>query len=334
MALVFFYCGSDWKTEPAFVKWAHSLPEGRAHDVFVWLSENLLIFSNAGEGLIQQVKHNVRGHATYLLGRSWPRACWYYFWVLPAIKLSLPLLLLPILAAILRPRTLLNWAFVPAATLLLLSPFFRVQLGIRLILPLVVLITIGTSGALVAAWRESTSTWRKNVLAGLAAACVLWTATSTMRIWPHALCYTNELWGGPEQGYRYVSDTDYDWGQGLKELAHWQQEQGLSFLEVWYFGTDPAVQAPPFRLLPLHQLPINGPDDVRAAVEGRYLAVSATLLYGGYVRHQKTCFPTLTFLDSQQPVARTATFFIYDLEKTENAKHAQASALDLGNQAR
>src|SRR5439155_25627870 len=121
MVLVFVYCGSDWKPQRSFAVWAHGLPEGSSKMVLVWLAEHLRIFSNAGEGLMRQVKHNVRGHGTYLLGVVADRSIWYYFPLAITIKLSLPLLILPAVLAVMRPRALLNWACLSALILLALS---------------------------------------------------------------------------------------------------------------------------------------------------------------------------------------------------------------------
>ena len=65
-------------------------------------------FSNAGDGIVQQVKHNIRGHGSYLLAQTDPRALWYYFPVVLTIKLSPGLGVLLAAVAILQPRTLLN----------------------------------------------------------------------------------------------------------------------------------------------------------------------------------------------------------------------------------
>src|SRR5262245_57797461 len=67
-ALVVIYCGSDWQPEPSFVTWAHKQPDGPAKAALVGLADNLRIFSNAGEGLVRQIRHNVRGHGAFLLG--------------------------------------------------------------------------------------------------------------------------------------------------------------------------------------------------------------------------------------------------------------------------
>src|SRR5439155_21927326 len=155
MVLVFVYCGSDWKPQRSFAVWAHGLPEGSPKAVLVWLAEHLRIFSNAGEGLVRQVTHNVRGHGSYLLGQSDRRALWYYFPVALSIKLTIPLLLAPgILAALnWRRRDGRPWygngALLCALVLLLFGLTCRVQIGVRFMFPLIALAVVGLSAVLV-----------------------------------------------------------------------------------------------------------------------------------------------------------------------------------------
>jgi hypothetical protein len=311
LALAFVYCGCDWQTQPAFVEWAHHLPEGPFANGMVWLADHLRIFSNAGEGIVRQIKHNLHGHGTFLLGHSDLRSLWYYFPVLLTIKLSVPFLLAPLLLALLRPRALLNWAALTAAALLVLSLNFKVQIGVRLVLPLVALAAVGLAAAAVEAWRGLPAGARRRLFAGGVAAGLLWTVGAAARVWPHGLCYANELWGGTERAYRWISDANYDWGQGLPELARWQRRQGIEHLAVWYFGSDPAVEREPLRHVPLHALPLKRPEDVLAKVRGQYLAASTTLLLGSPMAlegHRQA----RALLLNRRPIARTTTFFIYD----------------------
>lgn len=316
LVLVFVYSGSDWREEPSFVAWARSLPDGPGSQVIVWVSEHLRIFSNAGEGLVKQIAHNIRGHGAYLLGRTHRRALWFYFPVLLTIKLTLPLLIAPGALAAIRPRALANWATLTAAALLVMSVTFRVQIGIRLVLPMVGLAVVGLSAAVVQAWRES-SGWGRHALTAGAVAGVAWTVSASLIVWPHGLSYVNELWGGTSRGYLYVSESNYDWGQGLKDLAEWQRRNGMVPVDVWYFGTDPALKRLPVREVPLHALPIQVPEDVVSRVKGHYLAVSMSLLY--YVTSTEAHRHARAFLLTRKPVARTTTFFIYDFrnEQTE-----------------
>jgi hypothetical protein len=109
-----------------------------------------------------QVGHNVNGHGggPYLLGHNYGRPVFYYFPLVLCIKLTLPLLALPWLLLALRARVLTNWACVAAAALLTVSATFRVQTGVRFVLPLVGLAVVGLAAAVVEAGRESTASFR------------------------------------------------------------------------------------------------------------------------------------------------------------------------------
>ena len=174
-------------------------------------------------------------------------------------------------------------------------------------LPLVGLAVVGLAGATARAWREAEAGRRRRLLAFAAAAGVAWTAVAALAVWPRGLCYANELWGGTARAYRYVSDSNYDWGQGLKELDRWQRRHGLATLDVWAVGPQLSLRRRPVRPLPLDRPEVRGPADVAARAQGHFLAVSTTALYG-YASNSPAC----VFLRSLRPVARTSTFFIYD----------------------
>jgi hypothetical protein len=312
MLLVFVYCGCDGEPEASFVTWARELPEGTSRDWLVWLAENLRVFPNAAEGIVRQIKHNVHGHGTYLLGHGDAHALWYYFPVLLTIKLSLSLFLLLGVAAVARARTLCNWAILTAVALVFFSLTFRVQIGIRMVFPVVALLLLGISAAVVRVCLTNASVARRQVIAGTAAAGLVWAAWSAVAVWPHGLCYVNEVWGGTLEGYRLVSDANYDWGQGLPELVRWQVRHETSRkLDVWYFGTDTALPHLPLQEVPLHVLPLERPEDVEAHLHGRYVAVSTTLLYGNCMTPAQA--QAVSYFRQRRCVDRTQTFLIFDL---------------------
>jgi Dolichyl-phosphate-mannose-protein mannosyltransferase len=309
------YCGSDWESQRSFLTWATNLPDGAGRSCLVWTAEHLRVFSNIGEGIVKQITHNVRGHGAYLAGYSDTRSLWFYFPVLLTIKLTLTLLLLPLVLAMVRPRVMLNWACVTAAVLLVWSLTFRVQIGIRLVLPLVVLASVGLAAGLVLAYQDS-GAWRRRLLVGTAVAGVSWSLVSAVQVWPDGLCYVNEIWGGTESGYRQVSDANYDWGQGLKEPANWQERNQVIELNLCYFGTDPMLCRLPMRPLPFYAFTLEKPEDFAITVRGHYLAVSTTLVYGGMI-DAPVVRMMAQYLRARRPVARTPTFFIYDFRQPE-----------------
>lgn len=313
LAVTFLYCGSDWSTEPTFVQWAQTLPSGRAHDVALWTSQHLRIFSNAGEGLVQQIKHNIRGHSAFILGREYRRAVWFYFPAALTMKMSLSLLVGTGVIAVTHRAALRNWACLIALVLLVYSLTCRVQNGVRLMLPLVVFLSVGVGAAAASALRESYR-WKCALLITWLIGGLGCTAFAAVRVWPEGICFTNAFWGGTPNGYRLLSDSNYDWGQGLPELRRWQEAHGETEVNVWYFGADPAVHLPPLHELPLHRIAGLA---VAEAVKGKLVAVSMTLLYGAYTMQPPAAEAAAWFRD-HRPIDRTTTFLLYDFRDGVN----------------
>ena len=134
---------------------------------------------------------------------------------------------------LLRPGAA-NWACLSAAALAAFSIACRVQIGIRFMLPLLALAMVGLAGGLVNAWLGDALVWRRRLLLACAVLAVAWTGTSVLRVWPDGICYVNELWGGTVGGYVKVSESNYDWGQGLKELEHWHEKNPGPLAALWY----------------------------------------------------------------------------------------------------
>lgn len=309
---VFCFCGSEGLPSPSFIAWGRQLPDGPIRTAVVWFAEHLCIFSNAGVALVRQVRHNVQGHGVFLLEHVERRAIWYYFPLALCIKSPLPMLVLPAFLVIVCRRALRNWACVAALAFLFFTLVCRVQTGIRLVLPLMSLAVIGLAAALVVGWQQlSGSRWRPGITV-CAACCGAWLLCISWSVWPHGLCYTNELWGGTANGYRCLSDSNYDWGQGLKELAQWQEAHQVRDLHVLYYGTDTGIKRMPVLPLAVGSLQL-GADNLPMPAQGHTLAVGTSIVYGSV----SEIFPDLKALAKAlrgiKPVDRTATFFIYRL---------------------
>src|SRR5262249_54245989 len=124
---------------------------------------------------------------------------------------------------------------------------------------------------------------REPRLRALAAVLVAWCVAETALIYPHFLAYFNEIAGGPSGGYRWLVDSNLDWGQDLKGLARYQQQHSEEPLFLSYFGTaDPAYYGVRARLLPAYGLPYHLRSSPTATFDevppGALVAVSATNL--------------------------------------------------------
>jgi hypothetical protein len=212
--------------------------------------------------------------------------------------------------ALLARRSLNNWACLAALLLLAFSVNCRVQIGVRMQLPLIALAAVGLSAAITHAVGPTVG-WRRGAASAAVALGMSWLAASTGANWPDGLCYINEFWGGSEDGEQLLSDSNYDWGQGLPALDAWRREHGESEVAIWYFGTDPAASRPPFHNVPLQLLNVPNERALAKEIRTRYLAVGASILYGSYVKEPDWL---LIKLRCTKPVARTRTFLIYDVQ--------------------
>ncbi len=306
LAVAVVFCGSDWQPEASFVAWAHKRPEGTIKTAMVWLSEHLCLFTNAFDGLARQIKHNLRGHGTYLLGESSHHAFWYYFPVVLSIKLTVPFLAGWVLVLATGRRVAVTWVAAAALALFLFSFKCRVQIGIRLLLPCVALASVALAVAAVRTADALKAMPARLAFRTVAVAGYAWMIVACVAAWPDGLRYVNEVWGGRSNGHWLVSDSNYDWGQGLPELAAWQTRTGVADLHVWYFGTDPQFKRAGWTDEPLHILP----GDVAERLRGHRLAAAVSLVHGyGLTRESERA---AAYLRMQRPVARTGTFLIYD----------------------
>lgn len=299
LLLAVAYCGSGGG--PSFQGTLARMSEDHLlRPVVAWVG-GLPLFPNGFYALWFQIDHSRVGQPVYLLGYESARALWFYVPVLLTIKL--PLVLLGLFAlSLCAPRPRISTLLAACGFLILMMVLVQVQTGIRFLLPILGFVVVWIAVRTVALPR-ALSKRPQAVGVGVLVAMLGWLVAGNLRAWPDALRYTNELWGGTDRGYLVVSDSNYDWGQGLPDLARWQRQHGTP-LAVWYFGTDPRY--PELLRYDPRRDGLDAP-----ALKGRSLAVSTSIVYGAYM----TGGPgreLMTRLRQQQPSARTRTFLIFD----------------------
>ncbi len=105
---------------------------------------------------------------------------------------------------------------------------------------------------------------------------LIWYAGGIFQVYPHFLAYFNELVGGPQNGYIYVTDSNLDWGQELKRLNQFVEKNNIGEIYVDYFGGG-SVQY----YLGGKFKSWWGTRDPKDIPQNGWLAVSATFLQGG-----------------------------------------------------
>lgn len=267
------------------------------------------------------------GHEAYLMGAYSSTGWWYYYPVAFLIKTPVPVLALAGLGlwTLARDRVRrVELGFLLAPPLALAGVFIAggKDIGLRYLLPVYPFVFLLAGAALPqgpAAWKEHLRAWQQRGgpfpwRLGLTGALCLWYLVGAARIHPHHLAYFNELVGGPANGYRYLVDSNLDWGQDLKGLKEYMERHGIERIKLSYFGTvDPALYHLDYQWLPSFVLP--APPQARAELPtSGLIAISATNLVGVYLDgygHGKELFK---WLWEYEPIARIGySIFIYDV---------------------
>ncbi len=142
------------------------------------------------------------------------------------------------------------------------------------------------------------------------------TRISFQLIDPHYLAYFNELVGGPENGYKFLVDSNLDWGQDLKGLKKWMDKNGINLIGLSYFGTaDPRYYGTPFVYLPSIPFSYRGHEKKDIGRKPTYFAISATNLQGVFLTRADR--KILSLFKGREPIAKIGySIFIYKLPLT------------------
>ena len=176
------------------------------------------------------------GQPAFFLGEYSYQGWWSYYLVAFLIKTPLGSLLLMVLSLLLyRVGSRLKtrdavFLLLPVIIILLATTQAKVNIGLRHILAVYPFLFILASRL---ATVQSQRGRPAQLLIGVA---LILTIVSSLRIAPHQLAYFNEIIGGPDQGYRYLADSNLDWGQDLKGVKNYMEKEKLPIIYLSYFS--------------------------------------------------------------------------------------------------
>jgi len=251
------------------------------------------------KGLALVAGHESPGPLAFLCGQWKQTGWWYYFPVTLAVKTPLPLLLLTIAGLLMWLRGLRRFSFqygipwIAALMYLLFAVVGNINIGVRHLLPMFALLAVGTAS------QFSLHSRRMQVCGWL---CTGWLLLVTWHAYPYFIEYFNEVAGGSSNGYRWLVDSNLDWGQDVKRLRHFVDEQAMTNIDLAYFGPDRSID---YHGIPGRRVTTDEAAEMRSGA----LVVSATELMR----------PAWDWLRaSHEPVARVGyTMFIYRLGDAE-----------------
>lgn len=215
---------------------------------------------------------------SYLNGHVSDSSWWYYY--IEAFSLKEPvawivLLLIALMVNIIYGRThydLLLFVLFPPLLFLIVISSMSVNIGIRYLLPAFPFLFL-FSGSIMNGdlFKRIVSS---HLIQCTVIICSLWYAIMSVMIHPHYLAYFNEIAGGPGKGYKFLVDSNIDWGQDLPGLKEYLLHNNIDKIYLAYFGrVDPQLYGINFDLLPNH--PVKG----YCAISASYLAGRPYFLY-------------------------------------------------------
>lgn len=173
---------------------------------------------------------------SYIFGKIYAHGVWFYFPLAFVIKATLTtLILLLLIVYAIATGKLRGWReilflTIPPALYFAISMTSKLNIGVRHILLVFIFIFVLAGGA---AWSliRSDRRWAWPI-----AALILFHIVSSLRAFPtEYIPYANELWGGPSDIHKYLTDSTTDWGQQLKAVKRYVDERGIK--ECWFAYT-------------------------------------------------------------------------------------------------
>ncbi|MEK7615849.1 MAG: glycosyltransferase family 39 protein [Patescibacteria group bacterium] len=282
-------------------------------DPVVWASGKPILRAPAqyGLGLLMVTQRSAGGNTVYFRDTVTTSAGPIYFPFVYLIKepLSwLALLLTAITIAIARFKVsrfkfkdhideiaMILWLVIYWAT----SIHSTLNIGVRHLLPVYPFMIILVSGQLVRLPRK---------VFFAVPVLIAWFLLENFRIFPYYLTYFNQTVGGPSGGYRYVVDSNLDWGQDLKRFADWVEKNDIKKIELDYFGwADQQYYLGDSFVWLTSDKYKNERDFLQKSQTDGWLAISATFL-------QNEKYKKYSWLADYQPVTTIGnSIFVYNI---------------------
>lgn len=254
-------------------------------------------------GLVD-VRKMVDWYPSYIFGKVYPHGVWFYFPSAFAIKSTIPFLALLVLAMVaIATRKLKAWReilflTIPAAIHFAVATLSTINIGLRHILPVYVFLTVLVAGA---AWIFIRNDFR---WVSVIALLLVLQAISSARSFPAYIAYANELWGGPSNTYKYLSDSNVDWAQQLKATKRYLDGRGIANCWFAYFAegvVDTGYYGIPCKpLITADTMWVNEEMDIPPVIDGPVLISAGTL--SGFEFGSDDLNPYLQFM-SLRPAA-------------------------------
>jgi hypothetical protein len=291
-----------------------------------------------GLGLLRVLHQNVEPHNVFFLGDVLFYGSHFYFPVVYFLKeplawwglIIIALLYLawqfkkPAAGWVNRGRDFLRNHFEEFAMLLWLVVYWAVtinsslNIGVRHLLPIypfAILLVSGQIAKIVKRAKENFNL-KSKALIFTVFFLLSWYVVENIKVYPLYLTYFNQVAGGPSGGYRYVTDSNLDWGQDLIRFSDWVKENNIPKIEFDYFGWADQSYYLGSNFEWLWREKYSGAEDFKARNKSDgWLAISITYLQETQGPIERPQYPNYLWLKSYQPVAIIGhSIFVYRIQ--------------------
>lgn len=219
------------------------------------------------KGLVFVMDSTFGARPAYLLGQFQYGGWWYYFPIAFLVKTPLPIVILIILSAIFfikwkKKLGFWEWVIILSTSVyFIISLFSKLNIGIRHLLPIYpfIFIWLGYFLFLWLKYLQKSAAAKKCIYFIIISGLIFWYIAGTVKIYPHYLSYFSDLIGGSKNGISYLADSNIDWGQDLKRLKKWLDDNQIQepvLLEYFWTGED----GPTYYGINWQRLEPNNPD--------------------------------------------------------------------------
>jgi hypothetical protein len=229
-------------------------------------------------GVLMVIQRSAGGNTSYFLGEVSSAGWWYYFPTVFVMKESLPILIIIALTlwfnlfniingfkggvrnALNKFKEYLYTHFTEFSLLIFIILYWsysiqsNLNIGFRHLIPTLPFIYTLSASAIkrwvmfsplpiAATFLEKFLNFLRRIFSfgikiAFLSVLIIWFLVNSIVIYPYFLSSFNEIFGGTKNGYQYVVDSNFDWGQDLKRLKEWADKNlgPEEKIAVDYFG--------------------------------------------------------------------------------------------------
>ncbi|MFA5986332.1 MAG: glycosyltransferase family 39 protein [Parcubacteria group bacterium] len=179
----------------------------------------------------------------------------------------------------------------------------NLTIGFRHLFPIMPLLYILTARTLINSYTKLHNHFWQKIVRGIFVGIILVLATLTISAYPYYISYFNELFGGPKNGFHYVTDSNADWGQDLKRLKKYlDAHPEIDKIRIDYFGGDNVTNRIGDKYIMWW--------DSKRPIEPGYYAISTLLLQESLYRTDRSYDDTYRWTEKLTPFDHVGTSII------------------------